>query len=157
MAGEKIKVDNLLDARSLFCPIPVVRAKEEIDKMEPGQILQIIADDPAAEEDVPRWAKRLGHILLDKWKEGNDLYFIVRKEKTKNILDARGLSSQKLIEKVKEEIDQIEPTKLLQIITDASPEAEEEIPKWVKEEGHSFLYKSKEGDELLFIVRKEKA
>ena len=155
MIGEKIKVDTLLDARGLFCPMPVVRAKEEIDKMEPGQILQVIADDPAAEEDVPRWAKRLRHTLLDKWREGDDFYFIIRKEKTKNILDAKGLSSQNLIERAREEIDQIEPLKLLQVITD-NIEAEEEIPKWAKEEGHSLIYKSKEGDELLFIVRKEK-
>ncbi len=79
MMIQEIKVDNLLDCRGLFCPVPVLITREEIEKLEPGQILQIIADDPAAEEDIPRWAKRTGNTILHKWKEGNDLYFIVRK------------------------------------------------------------------------------
>ena len=79
---------------------------------------------------------------------------IVALEKTKNILDVRGISSPVIFEKLQEEIDTLEPTKLLQIF--ANIEAEEEITKWVKEKGHSLIYKSKEGDDLLFIVRKEK-
>ena len=154
MTPKKIEIDNLLDARGLFCPMPTVRAREEIDKMELGQTLQIIADDPAAEEDIPRFIKRIRHTLLKKWVDGNDFYFIVRKEKTKNILDVRGISSPVIFEKLQEEIDTLEPTKLLQIF--ANIEAEEEITKWVKEKGHSLIYKSKEGDDLLFIVRKEK-
>ncbi|MFX0162094.1 MAG: sulfurtransferase TusA family protein [Candidatus Hodarchaeota archaeon] len=84
MMIQKIKVHSLLDCRGLYCPVPVANAREEIDKLEPGKILQIIVDDIAAEEDIPRWAKRTGHTLLDKWKQGNDLYFIIRKEKTKD-------------------------------------------------------------------------
>jgi len=154
MRDEKINVDTFLDARGLFCPMPTVRAREEIDRMELGQILQIIADDPAAEEDIPRFIKRIGHTLLKKWVDGDDFYFIVRKEKTKNILDVRGLTGPIILEKLREEIATLEPEKLLQIFADVT--AEEEIPKWVKEEGHSLIYKSKEGDELLFIVRIEK-
>ncbi len=81
MMVQKIKVLSLLDCRGFFCPVPVANTREEIDKLEPGQILQVVTDDPASFEDIPRWAKRLGHTLLDKWREGDNFYFIIRKEK----------------------------------------------------------------------------
>ena len=44
--------------------MPIAMTKEEIDKIEIGQVLKIEADDPAAEEDIKRWAKRTGHEIL---------------------------------------------------------------------------------------------
>ena len=41
-----------LDCIGLFCPIPIARTKEEIEKIEIGQILKVEADDPAAEETL---------------------------------------------------------------------------------------------------------
>ena len=36
-----------------------------MDELAPGQLLRILANDPAAEEDIKRWAKRAGHALLE--------------------------------------------------------------------------------------------
>ena len=74
-----LQPDLTLDARDLFCPSPVLRAAEEMDKLTSGQLLRILADDPAAEEDIHRWAKRAGHTLLDLSKNGRELTFLVRK------------------------------------------------------------------------------
>ncbi len=74
-----LQPDLTLDARDLFCPSPVLRAAEEMDKLAPGQLLRILANDPAAEEDIQRWAKRAGHTLLELGKEGRELTFLVRK------------------------------------------------------------------------------
>jgi tRNA 2-thiouridine synthesizing protein A len=74
-----LQPDLTLDARDLFCPSPVLKAAEEIDKLVPGQLLRILANDPAAEEDIQRWAKRAGHTLLELRKEGRELTFLVRK------------------------------------------------------------------------------
>jgi TusA-related sulfurtransferase len=74
-----LQADLTLDARNLFCPSPVLRAAEEMDKLTAGQLLRILANDPAAEEDIQRWAKRAGHALLELGKEGRELTFLVRK------------------------------------------------------------------------------
>jgi len=74
-----LQPDLTLDARDLFCPSPVLKAAEEMDKLAPGQLLRILANDPAAEEDIQRWAKRAGHTLLDLSKNGRELTFLVRK------------------------------------------------------------------------------
>ena len=70
-----------LDARGLFCPEPVFRTKIEIEKMQSGEILNVFADDPAAEEDISRWVKRNGHELLDLKKDGNVIEFSIKKVK----------------------------------------------------------------------------
>ena len=77
----EIVVDSDLDCVGLFCPMPIAQTKEEIDKLEIGQVLRVEADDPAAEEDISRWAKRVGHEILKFEKEGNILTFYIKKMK----------------------------------------------------------------------------
>ncbi len=55
--------------------------KEEIDKIEIGQVLKVEADDPAAEEDIKRWAKRTGHEIMKFKKEGSLLTFYIKRMK----------------------------------------------------------------------------
>jgi TusA-related sulfurtransferase len=61
--------------------MPIAMTKEEIDKIQIGQILKVEADDPAAEEDIKRWAKRTGHVILKFEKEGTMLTFYIKKIK----------------------------------------------------------------------------
>jgi TusA-related sulfurtransferase len=61
--------------------MPISMTKEGIDKIEVGQVLRVEADDPAAEEDIKRWAKRTGHEILKFEKEGTILTFYIKKNK----------------------------------------------------------------------------
>ncbi len=70
-----------IDVRGLFCPEPVFRTKIEMDRLEVGGILKIVADDPDAEEDITRWVNRNGHELIKFSKEGNELVFFIKKAK----------------------------------------------------------------------------
>lgn len=79
--GEEIVPDSEVDCVGYYCPMPISMAKEEIDKIEVGQVLKVEADDPAAEEDIKRWAKRAGHELLKFEKEGTILTFYIKKMK----------------------------------------------------------------------------
>ena len=73
--------DAELDCVGLFCPMPIAKTKEEIENIEVGQVLKVEADDPAAEEDISRWAKRVGHELLRLEKSGNIITFWIRRKK----------------------------------------------------------------------------
>ena len=77
--GNQIKPDRSLDCVGLFCPEPVFRTRQEIDKMAVGDVLEVIADDPAAEEDIPRLVKRLGLELLEMRKEKDQTHFVIKK------------------------------------------------------------------------------
>jgi tRNA 2-thiouridine synthesizing protein A len=80
-SGQDIKPDRTLDAIGLYCPEPIFRTKEEIEKVEVGQVLEILASDPAAEEDITRWAKRTGNQVLKLEKDGETLRFLVKRLK----------------------------------------------------------------------------
>jgi len=77
----QIKPDRNLDCVGLYCPEPVFRTRQEIDKMAVGEVLEIIADDPASEEDIPRLVKRLGLEFLEMRKEKDQIHFFLKKIK----------------------------------------------------------------------------
>jgi TusA-related sulfurtransferase len=79
--ASNIVPDAELDCVGFYCPMPITMTKEEIEKIEVGQVLKVEADDPAAEEDIKRWAKRIGHEILEFEKEGNLLTFYIKRTK----------------------------------------------------------------------------
>ncbi len=70
-----------LDARGLFCPSPVMQTNVELSKMQIGEILTVLADDPAAEDDIANWARKLGHEVVKMEKTGNEIRFEIKKIK----------------------------------------------------------------------------
>jgi len=79
--GGQTKTHRELDCLGLYCPEPVFRTRQEIDRLAVGQVLEVIADDPAAEEDIKRLVKRLGHQLLELRKEKDRFHFLIKKVK----------------------------------------------------------------------------
>ena len=72
--------DAEIDCVGYYCPMPIAMTKEEIDKIEIGQVLKVEADDPAAEEDIKRLVKRLGHEILSFQSDGEELKFLIKKK-----------------------------------------------------------------------------
>jgi len=70
---------KVVDTIGLFCPQPIFELRTAIDALEEGEVLELLADDPAAEEDVKRWAKRTGNEILDIKKKGQELRFLIQK------------------------------------------------------------------------------
>ena len=71
-----------LDCVGLYCPQPLFQTKQAIESLKPGEILEILADDPAAEEDLQRWAKRTGQTFISakRLPDGTNRILIKRKE-----------------------------------------------------------------------------
>jgi TusA-related sulfurtransferase len=76
-----IEFDEELDTTGLFCPEPLFEVRELSETLEIGQCFKVIADDPAAEEDLQRWAKRTETELLDLSKDDGLLTFLFKKKK----------------------------------------------------------------------------
>jgi len=76
-----MKADQSLDCIGLYCPMPIVNTRREMDKLAVGQILEVLADDPAAEEDLKAWAKRTGQKILEIEKTDEGIRFLIQKEK----------------------------------------------------------------------------
>ena len=75
-----MKVDRSLDCIGLFCPMPIVKTKTEMEKMKAGEVLEILADDPGFEKDLPAWCGMTGEKFLEIKKEGNIIKGYVMKK-----------------------------------------------------------------------------
>lgn len=75
------RADQTLDCIGLYCPMPVIRTKEEMDKLAVGETLEVLADDSAAEEDLKAWAKRTGQKILEVRETNEGLRFLIKKTK----------------------------------------------------------------------------
>ena len=71
--------DQELDARGLNCPLPILRAKKALSKMESGQVLRIIATDPGSVKDFEAFAKQTGNVLEESKEEGDEYSFLIKK------------------------------------------------------------------------------
>jgi TusA-related sulfurtransferase len=81
LLSNKTKPDKNLDCVGLYCPEPVFRTRQELDKLAVGEVLEVTADDPASEEDIPRLVKRLEHQLIEMRKENDEFVFVIKKLK----------------------------------------------------------------------------
>lgn len=71
--------DYILDCRGTLCPMPVVRLRQEIDKIDAGKVIKVLATDPATVEDMPAFARNTGHELLESIKGAGVFEFYFRK------------------------------------------------------------------------------
>ena len=79
MSSELVYHDAELDVRGLLCPLPVLRARKRLSAMKPGEILRMVASDPAAAIDVPHYCRESGHTLLSSEQQGDLLIFVIKK------------------------------------------------------------------------------
>lgn len=85
-SSEQIKYDQTLDAKGLNCPLPVLKAKLALNKMQAGEILHVEATDPHSIIDFEAYCARTGHeIILTRDADGVFEFFIRRAENPKKI------------------------------------------------------------------------
>jgi TusA-related sulfurtransferase len=70
-----VNADITVDARFKSCPGPLIALADSVSKARPGQVVKLLATDPAAPSDVKEWAQGIGHKLLATEKTG-DVYEI---------------------------------------------------------------------------------
>jgi tRNA 2-thiouridine synthesizing protein A len=68
-----------LDVRGTKCPVPIVRAKKEVDGMQAGDVLEVLATDPGSMSDFQGWAKTSKLAVLreqrtEKDETGREVY-----------------------------------------------------------------------------------
>ncbi len=80
-SGSPKRAHQVLDCIGLYCPMPVVKTRQEMDKLAIGEILEVLADDAAAEEDLKAWARRTGQKILEIEKTDEGMIFLIQKEK----------------------------------------------------------------------------
>ncbi|WP_047986456.1 sulfurtransferase TusA family protein [Ornithinibacillus californiensis] len=74
-----INANEVLDAKGLACPMPIVRTKKAITNLEPGHVIEIQATDKGSTADMKAWADSTGHQYLGTVEDGELLKHYIRK------------------------------------------------------------------------------
>jgi tRNA 2-thiouridine synthesizing protein A len=76
-----IKAASVVDARGSACPGPLLEAKKGIGKVKVGEVLEVLSNDPGTKNDIPVWAKKVGHEYLGHLAaDGYDRLFVTRRK-----------------------------------------------------------------------------
>ena len=76
-----IKAATVVDARGSACPGPLLEAKKGIGKVKVGEVLEVLSNDPGTKNDIPIWAKKVGHEYLGHISaDGYDRLFVTRRK-----------------------------------------------------------------------------
>lgn len=74
-----MKADVTLDCMGLSCPMPIVETSKKMNELQPGQILEVLADDEGIKEDMPAWCDTTGNEFLGVEEEGDQIKVYVKK------------------------------------------------------------------------------
>jgi TusA-related sulfurtransferase len=73
-----IGFDEMLDARGLKCPMPVVKARKKVVDLESGKVLRVLSSDRGSVKDFQGWAKIAKNVELlaqeTESENGSELY-----------------------------------------------------------------------------------
>lgn len=59
-----VKFDKTLDARGLSCPMPIVKARQEMNQLQAGQVLKVVSTDRGSVKDFQGWTQTAKNLRL---------------------------------------------------------------------------------------------
>jgi tRNA 2-thiouridine synthesizing protein A len=75
-----IEFDLEVDASGLNCPLPLLRLKKALMEVDNGNVVKIIATDPAAHLDIGVYVDQTGHQIIEFTRQENVQVFFIRKK-----------------------------------------------------------------------------
>ena len=71
--------DRTLDLRGLECPLPVMKAKQALERMDPGTVLRVVATDRATLKNIATYAARSGNELIESAAPRGEYHYLIRR------------------------------------------------------------------------------
>jgi tRNA 2-thiouridine synthesizing protein A len=71
--------DQLLDTQGLACPLPLLKAKQAMSRLQVGQMLKVLATDAGSEQDFRVWTNLVGHNLYQCQHINNVYHYLIIK------------------------------------------------------------------------------
>ncbi len=78
---KSLNLAKTADARGTACPGPLLEAKRAMAAVPVGGILEILSSDEGSNEDIPLWAKKIGHEYLGNIPEAGFWRVFVKRGK----------------------------------------------------------------------------
>jgi tRNA 2-thiouridine synthesizing protein A len=74
-----LQPDREIDARGLNCPLPILRTTKALNDMTTGQLIRILATDPASVRDFQAFARQTGNELVDHGERDGAFFFLLKR------------------------------------------------------------------------------
>jgi len=74
-----IEFQTEIDARGLSCPMPVMKAKKQLKLLSTGDILHVIATDPASVQDLEILLESLEDEMIEASEANGEFHFYIKK------------------------------------------------------------------------------
>lgn len=71
--------DTILDLKGLKCPLPALKTRKALERLQPGDVLEVVVTDPMAAIDIPHLLRQTGDQLAHQFAEDGQLVFRIRK------------------------------------------------------------------------------
>ena len=71
--------DQVLDAKGLNCPLPILKAKKALKSMDGGKTLEVLSTDPGSVADFAAFCRTTGNELVEQNEEGGVWTYLIRK------------------------------------------------------------------------------
>jgi tRNA 2-thiouridine synthesizing protein A len=76
-----LQIAKTVDARGTACPGPLLEAKRAIAAVPMGGVMEVMSSDVGTNEDIPLWAKKVGHEHLGTVEEAGYWRLFVKRGK----------------------------------------------------------------------------
>ena len=71
--------DQVLDAKGLNCPLPILKAKKALKSMEGGKTLEVLSTDPGSVADFAAFCRTTGNELVEQDESDGIWTYLIRK------------------------------------------------------------------------------
>lgn len=71
--------DQLLDTSGLNCPLPLLKAKQALNRMQPNELLKVIATDAGSVRDFKAYTDQSDHVLMETFTENDRYIYFIRR------------------------------------------------------------------------------
>lgn len=68
----------MVDALGTWCPVPIGLIDRAARRAGPGEVIELLADDPLIAVDLPAWCHRSGNALIELRRDGDGWLALVR-------------------------------------------------------------------------------
>lgn len=71
--------DHTLDMQGLNCPLPIMQTKKTMTGLDPGETLEVLANDPNSVRDFESFCRATGNTLLEQSEMDGVYRFLLQK------------------------------------------------------------------------------
>ena len=74
-----LNIAKEVDTRGMACPLPILKAKRALTEVSSGELVRVVATDPASVRDFQACAKQTGNELIEQSNTASEYIHILRR------------------------------------------------------------------------------